>query len=62
MPFRSQGFIIAHAETGSAVFATIDTKLYLPVVSLLTKGNTKLLQQLKSGSSELSIEVNTYQK
>ena len=30
-------------------FAITDTKLYVPVVTLSTQDNTKLLQQLKSG-------------
>ena len=32
-----------------ATFAIIDAKLYVPVVTLSTQGNTKFLQQLKSG-------------
>ena len=36
-------------STGAGVFAITDTKLYVPVVTLLTQENTKLLQQLKSG-------------
>ena len=30
-------------------FTITDTKLYVPVVTLLTKDNAKLLEQLKSG-------------
>ena len=33
----------------NATFAITDTKLYLPVVTLSTKDNARLLQQLKSG-------------
>ena len=33
----------------NATFAITDTKLYVPVVTLSTKDNSKLLQQLKSG-------------
>ena len=33
----------------NATFAITDTKLYVPVVTLSTQDNTKLLQQLKSG-------------
>ena len=33
----------------TATFAVTDTKLYVPVVTLLTQENTKFLQQLKSG-------------
>ena len=36
-------------STGAGTFEITDTKLYVPVVTLSTKGNTKLLQQLKSG-------------
>ena len=33
----------------NAIFAITDTKLYVPVVTLSTQDNAKLLQQLKSG-------------
>ena len=33
----------------NATFAITDTKLYVPVVTLSTQDNSKLLQQLKSG-------------
>ena len=36
-------------STGVGVFKITDTKLYVPVVTLSTQENTKLLQQLKSG-------------
>ena len=36
-------------STGAGLFAITDTKLYVPVVTLSTKENAKLLQQLKSG-------------
>ena len=36
-------------STGAGIFAITDTKLYVPVVTLSTQENTKLLQQLKSG-------------
>ena len=36
-------------STGAETFAITDTKLYVPVVTLLFQDNTKLLQQLKSG-------------
>ena len=35
--------------TGEGKFAITETKLYVPVVTLSTKDNEKLLQQLKSG-------------
>ena len=36
-------------STGAGTFAITDTKLYVPVVTLSTQENTKILQQLKSG-------------
>ena len=36
-------------STGAGTFAITDIILYVPVVTLSTQGNTKLLQQLKSG-------------
>ena len=36
-------------STGAGTFAITDTKRYVPVVTLSTKENPKLLQQLKSG-------------
>ena len=36
-------------SNGAVAFAITDTKLYVPVVTLSTQENTKLLQQLKSG-------------
>ena len=36
-------------STGAGKFAITDTKLYVPVVTLSTQDNAKLLQQLKSG-------------
>ena len=36
-------------SNGAGTFAIIDTKLYVPVVTLSTQENTKFLQQLKSG-------------
>ena len=36
-------------STGEGKFEITDTKLYVPVVTLSTKDNAKLLQQLKSG-------------
>ena len=36
-------------STGAGTFETTDTKFYVPVVTLSTQENAKLLQQLKSG-------------
>ena len=40
---------IITTSTGAGTFEITDTKLYVPVVTLSTKENAKLLQQLKSG-------------
>ena len=37
------------AANQGAAFAMIETKLYVPLVTLSTQDNAKLLQQLKSG-------------
>ena len=42
------------------VFTITDTKLYLPVVSLSTEDNAKLLEQLKSGLKR-TVNWNEYQ-
>ena len=36
-------------STGTGRFAITDAKLYVPVVTLSTQDNAKLVQQLKSG-------------
>ena len=38
----------------NAAFEITDTKLYVPVATLSTQHNSKLLQQLKSGFKNLS--------
>ena len=43
----------------TATFTITDTKLYVPVVTLLTQENTKFLQQLKSGFKRV-IKWNKY--
>ena len=47
-------------STGEGKFAITDTKPYVPVVTLSTQGNTKLLQQLKSGFQR-TVNCNKYQ-
>ena len=37
------------SSTRATTFATIDTKLYVPVLTISTQDNAKLLQQLNSG-------------
>ena len=46
--------------TGAGTFEIKDTKLYVPVVTLSTQDNAKLLQQLKSGFRR-TINWNKYQ-
>ena len=45
---------------GEGTFAITETKLYVPVVTLSTKDNGKLLQQLKSGFKK-TISWNKYE-
>ena len=47
-------------STGAGRFAITDTKLYVPVVTLSTQDNAKLLQELKSGFKR-TINWNKYQ-
>ena len=54
-------FITADFVDGQVpTFAITDTKLYVPLVTLSTQDNTKLLQQLKSGF-ERAINWNKFQ-
>ena len=39
---------VVSSATGETKFAITETKLYVPVVTLSTEDNAKLLQQLKS--------------
>ena len=47
-------------SAGEGKFAITETKLYVPVVTLSTQDNAKLLQQLKSGFKR-TINWNKYQ-
>ena len=47
-------------STGKGKFAITETKLYVPVVTLSTQDNAKLLQQLKSGFKR-TIDWNKYE-
>ena len=51
---------IISSATGETKFKITDTKLYVPVVTLSTQVNAKLLQQLKSGFRR-TINWNKYQ-
>ena len=55
----SKDCVITNSE-GEAKFAITETKLYVPVVTLSTKDNTKLLQQLKSSFKRI-INWNKYE-
>ena len=55
----SEDCVISSA-TGATKFKIADTKLYIPVVTLSTQDNAKLLQQLKSGFKR-TINWNKYQ-
>ena len=48
---RSENCIIASTNVANqgAIFTITETKLYVPVVTLSTQDNAKLLTQLKSG-------------
>ena len=55
----SKDYVITNS-TGEEKFARTETKLYVPVVTLSTKDNEKLLQQLKSGFKK-TITWNKYE-
>ena len=48
------------SSTGEGKFAITENKLYVPVITLSTKDNDKLLQQLKSGFKK-TISWNKYE-
>ena len=52
--------VFSNAAAQAATFAITDTKLYVPVVTLSTKDNANLLQQLKSDFKR-TINWNKYQ-
>ena len=53
---------LTNNSTGAGRFTTTDTKLYVPVVTLSTEDNAKLLEQLKAGFKEQSTGVNINQR
>ena len=62
LTWTSRCVLIATAvQNQTATFEITDTKLYVPVVTLSTQENTKLLQQLKSGFKRVLIGINIYQ-
>ena len=56
---RSKDCVITNSA-GEGKFKITDAKLYVPVVTLSTQDNAKLLQQLKSGFKR-AINWNKYQ-
>ena len=52
--------ILTNNEDLATTFSITDTKLYVPVVTLSTQDNAKLLEQLKSGFKR-TIKWNKYQ-
>ena len=56
----SRDCVITNSE-GEEKFVITETKLYVPVVTLLTQDNGKLPQQLKSGFKETIINWNKYE-
>ena len=49
-------------DSKTTTFAMTDTKLYVPVVTLSTQDNAKLIQQLKPGFEKQLIGININQK
>ena len=60
LPWSTNCVIVAsNVANQNPTFSITDTKLYVPVVTLLTQVNVKLLQQLKSGFKKV-INWNKY--
>ena len=59
---QSEKFVIANTKVANQgiTFLRNDTKLYVPLVTLLTQDNTKLIEQLKYGFKRLA-NYNKYQ-
>ena len=57
----SKDWVISSAA-GATKFKITDTKIYVPVVTLSTQDNAKLLQQLKSSLKRTLIGTNINQK
>ena len=52
--------ILANNAGQATTFSIIDTKIYVPIVTLSTQDNAKLLEQLKTGF-KITSEWNKYQ-
>ena len=53
--------ILANNADQARTFSITDTKLYVPVVTLSTQDNVKLLEQLKSGFEKKLTRININQ-
>ena len=53
--------ILANNADEATTFSITDTKLYVPVVTLSTQDNVKLLEQLKSGFEKKLTRININQ-
>ena len=53
--------ILANNADQATTFSITDTKLYVPVVTLSTQDNVKLLEQLKSGFEKKLTRININQ-
>ena len=51
---RSKDCVITNSTGGEGKCAIAETKLYVPIVTLSTKDNEKLLQQLKSSFKKIN--------
>ena len=59
----SANYVIVYTDVVNecATFTITKTRLYVPLVTLSTQDNAKLLPQLKSGFKRTIIETNIYQ-
>ena len=56
----SKDYVITNSK-GEGKFVITETKLFVPVATLSTKDNEKLLQQLKSGFKKQLVGMNMNQ-
>ena len=62
LAWSANGVIVSTDDANqNATCSITSTKLYVPVVTLSTQDNAKLLQQLKSGFKRVIIGINIYQ-
>ena len=60
LPYSST--CVAANSTGTRTFAIIDTKRYVPIVTLTTQDNVKILEQLKPDFKKKLFGINLNQK